>query len=609
MLRLGKRLMMAALTCGVLLGVTAIPAGAAAPSIAITPTTGISGQTFVVSGGGWRPYDSSISVSLTASGTTICTVTSDSTGIIGPTGCPVPTTVPAGSYAYGANDGTVSVGAPKPVTILPGVKLSNPYPYGSGTNEVSGNESVTVSGSGFAASSPISATFNGSPVTFSAKTTTSPQGVLSAAAFKTPALRAGTANLVVKDGAGHSATARLFDFAPKLTIAPTTAISGRVISLAGSGWPVNASLTVYLTNGTAYPISFCTVTTDETGAMPAQACTMPTSAPAATGYQLTLSDTGSRAMYGLNASFPVKFAPGIFAVNTVTNNHVAAVGAGQVVSVIGSGFKAGSAVSATFNSRSVTLSPAANATTNTYGAFGGFGTAAATFTVPATTGAGPGTLVVKDAAGNSATLKLSVVRATIKTSAPTTGKPPSTVLVPTINGFTPSVAVSGTGWYPLDSVALYLYTLSGSYEAQLTTIYADANGLISGQPVGVSPYVPGGKYELVATDGQVAVSIPVTLVPTLQVTTTANTPASAASPGTTLNLAGYGFAASSKIASVTLGSTSVKVTTTSPPLTTNSGGYFSYGTTIVVPSVARGTYALKVKDAAGDTASVNLTVD
>jgi hypothetical protein len=170
-----------------------------------------------------------------------------------------------------------------------------------------------------------------------------------------------------------------------------------------------------------------------------------------------------------------------------------------------------------------------------------------------------------------------------------------------------NVTVSGTGWYPFDSITVYLISGTGGYSPQIGTIHADASGAISGQTMQVSVYAAAGKYTLLATDNQVTIGVPVTINPNLVVTTTSNTPAGGASAGTTLNLAGYGFAANSKITSATLGTTNVPLTTSSPPLTTSGYGYFQ-STTFVVPKIGHGTYPLKVKDAAGDVATVSLAV-
>ncbi len=83
----------------------------------------------------------------------------------------------------------------------------------------SGNfgSTVTVSGNGFAASSPITATFDGSPVTLSGPTTTDGSGnIQSDVTFTVPASTDGSQTVVVTDGSSNSGSAT-FTVTPSVT--------------------------------------------------------------------------------------------------------------------------------------------------------------------------------------------------------------------------------------------------------------------------------------------------------------------------------------------------------------------------------------------------------
>jgi hypothetical protein len=86
---------------------------------------------------------------------------------------------------------------------------AQPTPFIS-LSQTSGNfgSTVTVSGSGFAASSAITATFGGSPVTLSGLTTTDGSGnIQSDVTFTVPASTDGSQKVVVTDGSSNSGSA------------------------------------------------------------------------------------------------------------------------------------------------------------------------------------------------------------------------------------------------------------------------------------------------------------------------------------------------------------------------------------------------------------------
>jgi hypothetical protein len=260
---------------------------------------------------------------------------------------------------------------------------------------------------------------------------------------------------------------------------------------------------------------------------------------------------------------------------------VAAVG--QTIGLTGYAFTPGASVSAKFNGVAVTLTPSPVVTSA-----GGF--TATSFVVPVVA-AGKYPLVLKDSVGRSATVTLRVYAATL--NAPGSG---------VAGGL---YTITGAGWPRTDAgltLRLYQGTVDESY---LCSPVSDSTGTIPATTCTLPTSLAAGSYSAVLSDGYVTVTSPFAMHPSIRLTTTSSVPAGSAAPGTTLDLAGYGFAAGSIISSVKVGSTGVTLTPTSPA--TNGSGAFS-GVSFVVPSIAAGTYVVTVKDAGSNTATVQLVV-
>ena len=558
------RLCLGALLTAALVVTASGTAGAVAPTIAVTPTTGMAGHYVTVSGAGWPGYDGIV---VRVGTTYMCSVTSDSTGTVPTQSCIVPTSLTAGAYVVSASDGTNTANAPS-FTLAPGLTLFGSG--GSATGAAAVGQAVSVTGNGFAASSPVTAKFNGSAVALTPAATTNVNGTFPGSTFTVPNVAAGSYPLLVTAGAGHTATATLEVDAATL-VAPASGLSGGAISVSGAGWPGDDSIVVrlYLGASGAY---VCTIYTDTTGAIPAQSCIVPTNLPAGS-YQINASDGY------LSVSHAFTVSPGLVVYGSGGSSS-GDVAAGQTVGLTGSGFTPGSAVTAKFNGVAVTLTP--SITTNSAGSFTG-----ATFVVPAKTTAGKSTLVVTDGSSISSSLSIAIYKA--KLAAPATAASGSLV------------SFSGSGWPGIDSIVVRLYQgTSGSY---VCTIYSIAGGTVPNQGCTVPTGLPAGSYSLVASDGNASVTKPFKMTPGVTMLGSSGSATARAAAGQIVGLTGTGFTPGSAITAKFNGA----AVALSPATTANGQGAFT-GVIFTVPAVAAGSYPLLVKDASGATVTVSLRV-
>jgi hypothetical protein len=104
-------------------------------------------------------------------------------------------------------------------------------------------DSVSISGSGFAASSAITATFGGSAVTLSGTTTTDADGAFTGATFTVPASTAGGHTVEVTDASSNFADAT-FTVTPKITLNPTSGPVGTTVTVTGTGFAGTSTVTI-----------------------------------------------------------------------------------------------------------------------------------------------------------------------------------------------------------------------------------------------------------------------------------------------------------------------------------------------------------------------------
>jgi len=167
------------------------------------------------------------------------------------------------------------------------------------------------------------------------------------------------------------------------------------------------------------------------------------------------------------------------------------------------------------------------------------------------------------------------------------------------------VLFTGTNWLGNDTVAVDLMSSSGGI-SQICQLQADSTGTIPQQSCSLQTFVPAGLYTVTASDRlmQISLAKPFRMTPSIAVTTNGS-PAAGAFPGSTITVAGAGFAAGSSVAAITLGTRKLSLTPRVPGINAN-GGFSSV--TFKVPQIAHKGYTLTVKDANGNKASVRFAV-
>ena len=213
------------------------------PNLSLNPTSGPVGTTVTVSGANF--YHSS-TVTIKFSGSTVATTTSTTSGSL-PSGVTfiVPAST-AGSHSVSATDSKGYTIATT-FTVIPAIQL-NPT-YGPVTT------SVAVTGTGFASSSTITATFGGASVTLSGTKKSDPSGSFSGTTFTVPTPSTlGTKAVVIKDSSANSASATFTvthsDLVDHITISPGTAsisagtsqtYAATAYDSQGNSWDVSAT--------------------------------------------------------------------------------------------------------------------------------------------------------------------------------------------------------------------------------------------------------------------------------------------------------------------------------------------------------------------------------
>jgi hypothetical protein len=317
----------------------------------------------------------------------------------------------------------------------------------------------------------------------------------------------------------------------------------------------------------------CFASSDGNGNL-AASCTVPTTLIQGK-YNLVVEDDS------LAATIPYTLNPGITALGFDGDSAVGAA-SGQTVGLVGSGFAANATLKATFNGASVPLTAAVSTTTD--GQFSGTG-----IVIPAATAAGRYPVTVKDSSGHVGTVEVNVFAATL-TATPTTG----------VSG--QIFEVNGTGW-PSNDLNMRVELNQGTAQNFACFASTDGNGTLA-QSCTVPTGLIQGKYTLVVEDDSLAVSTPFTVDPGISLFASNDTALTSAAPGAAATVSGSGFAPSSTIVKLTIGSTTVPFTTT--PVTGTTGSFS--GGAFTVPAIAAGTYTVTATDASGNKGTAQLTV-
>jgi trimeric autotransporter adhesin len=238
--------------------------GASVSSISLSSSTGPVGSSITVTGSG---FAAASSITITYDGSAVSTDPETSTFIVTTStfgGFTLTFSVPAstaGAHTVQASDGTNSPTAT--FTVTPIITVAPPA-GAAGTT-------VTLTGSGFADSSPVTATWDGAPLTLLGTATTDGAGAFSVT-FTVPSTST-TANTVsVADSASNTASAQVN--VPTGTAASTTTLNCNPSSLVGgssttcTATVIGSSPTGYVTfigsSGTFSPDAVCAVITSGT---------------------------------------------------------------------------------------------------------------------------------------------------------------------------------------------------------------------------------------------------------------------------------------------------------------------------------------------------------
>jgi len=417
-----------ALVLTLLLVFVTLPAKPAlAQSLTITPLMGTVGSTVSVSGTGVAT-DATVTVYF-ASGTSFAQVVQPLSTNVGTFSFNVPQ-VPAGLYTIVTSANSSKSGT---FSVVPELSLS--------TMSARVGEEVFVSGTGFAANTAISLSFDGEVVGFTA---TDAYGTFYGVTFSVHEGYAGTRSITVNDGThivGSSLTIQ-----PLITIVPTLGTAGDTIQVIGSGFrPLQPVILNY--------DQVALVTTPES---------------------LSTSSTGSfSAMFiaptGVSRSAKISAFDGIY-ITTATFSQVSGIRlkpntgiVGTSVTVSGDGFNP---------SRTVTLSfddvQMGQTSTDSNGTF------SATFNIPANSG-GAHTIAANDG---------------VYTRSATFNLIPSSISINPTSGYVDTnLAVTGSGFLGIVTV----------HYDDTTMVMVDANGVFSvtfSVPVSIH-----GNHTITISDG------------------------------------------------------------------------------------------------------------
>ena len=566
-------------------------------SLSVSPSPAAVGTvvTFVGSG-----YDADSAVVVVWGGGTVCTTTTNASG-----GFLCVYTLPAtdaGPHAFTATDGEGST-AMATLAVVPslGGTISS-GPVGS---------TLTFTGTGFAATSEVNVSWAAG---IACSATTDASGSFSCA-FEVSAAVEGVHTFTAKDGSKNTATST-FTVTPALTVTPSSASVGTVVTFSGTGYAASSLVTVTWAAGTA-----CTQTTSSVGSFSCSFTLPPSTAgahsftaidrssnTASTGVTVTplltvsparglegvvvtftaqgfaasstisiswalgtpcLGETNASGTYSCTVTIP-RIVAGAYvftaedaalnsAVATFTVTPLLTVGTasgpvGTVVVFTGSDYAADSAVTVSWSGGTACMT-----TTNASGGF------SCSFTVSAAT-AGSHTFTASDASGNSATAGFVVTTRLTVTAG--TG-PVGTV-----------VTFQGTGY---DSSSALTVTWSQGTACTVTT-----TALGSFSCTYTFPSSPAGAHPFTGSDaGGASADATFTVTPQLTIAPTSGP------VGTALTFTADGFAAGSSLSITWLGGTVCTGTT-------DLDGELSCP--YVIPATAPGGYLFTAKDAAANSA-------
>jgi large repetitive protein len=527
-------------------------ASAAAPTISVTPSPTSPGQYVMVSGANW-PASTTAFVSV--DGSDFCNPVSNASGTIAPVACGVPG-VPAGTQNVNAE---MNSGAQTATTTLKIVPAITYLPYSSFTK----GTTFTLNSAGFAGGSVVHAYLDS---TSSTALTTSPvtpttdgSGNLNSLSVTLPGtVSAGAHSLILQDASSNSATRAITVYAPTFTIGGTTGGAGQPVNVSGSGFKPNDGVYEYLG-----ATNFCSATTNSSGSF-STVCNLP-GIPA--GSHVTSAQQDSNNISVSGSSFTTT--------PNVTYFPDPAASPGATIRVDTEGLAASSNVTALLGTTVLATSPA-HPTTDSSGNMTDL-----MVTLPST--AKTGSIIIKDASGNSAKTTVLVYKPKVKLSL--TESPGS------------YFTVSGKSLWP--SQALYLYIGTSEFCGLTANSAGTVNGYCS------APTIPAGTYAVSAQQDGGAISEPaghLTIASAIEYL-----PNSVVTPGAVIRVDTYGLAAAAPVTAKLSGVSGNLTTNPASPVTSSSGAITSLMVTIPA-SAAVGSHTLTISDNAGNSATAAITV-
>lgn len=401
-----------------------------ARQITLSLSSGYVGDTVIVSGSG---FDANSNITIYFDATYAGAATALATGTFSGATFTVPESY-RGNHTIKAQDASLNY-ATATFTVSPKITVT---PTSGGVGDT-----VTVSGTGFAANS-ASVTIYFDSATVGTATTTNAYGTFSGVTFAAPSSSRGSHTIKAQDYSGNYATAT-FTIAQKITITPTSGVAGTTVTVTGNGFSPSRTITITY-NANLVTTTPTTITTDSTGGFTAISFTVP--AGLAGTYPVEASD----GTYGASANFTATIEVTISPVTSEAEpGHV-----GDEITVSGTGFKPTSEITITYTSETVRFTTTSDAN----GAF------SYTFKVPKSAH-GPHTITAIDTIGNS--LQVTFI---VESTAPATPEP----LLPAADGKAKSKAHFDWGDVTDDSSPV-TYDLQIASDADFKTILRDKPGL------------------------------------------------------------------------------------------------------------------------------------
>ncbi len=341
-----------------------------------------------------------------------------------------------------------------------------------------------------------------------------------------------------------------------ITLNPTSTSAGSSVSVTGSGFQTSSSLYIYF-NGQLV----ASTTTDSSGAF-TSSFTVPTSTAAGTYVVMAESCcTGGTVTASANLAVTAKAGKTKLVLRPFT------VVAGKSVKVTGTHFTDSSPVSVTFNGGVV-----ATTTANTTGGF------VTNFVVPTTTAAGSYTVSATDGAGLTASNTLTVTSTTTKLTLKVTA---------TAHRDGATATVSGNNFLSAHAITVTFNGMTVGTATSNSSGGFTLSFLVAGEPA--------GNYSIVATDGTNSVTKTFGVNAYILVSPTSG------APGAMLTVNGTGYAAGVDV-TITLGTT----TLTTTAKTSSSG---SFQVQVEIPTTfSRGGETMTATDTSGNSATAHVRV-